>query len=178
MLGQVRPERAVHPRPSGQCERLHCGSVVRLGRGDDLPPFRLPAFHVVAPGELHGELVRVGPRDREFHAREPLRRDVDELAREALLRRIGEPFVVRERERLGLLAGRRNDVAAAEPEGRGHRATTHPVEETATADVLDPHAVTACDDGHRSPELEGEHTRPIAPDGCLRDPSTSSPARR
>jgi hypothetical protein len=150
---EVRSERAVQPGPAGQRERLHRGAVIRLRRGDHLPAIRVAALDVVAAGELDGHLVGVGAAGREARPGESLRRHVDQLPCETLLCRIRESLVVNVRQCFGLGAGGGDDVGAAMPERRGHRAAAHRIQISAAGAILDPHPVAANDDRHRATEL-------------------------
>ena len=98
VAGQVRLEGADAAGSTGERERLHRRAVIRLSRRDHLPALALPALDVIAAGELDGHLVGVGPAGREAHAGEPFGRHLDQLARESLLGRVRESFVVHERE--------------------------------------------------------------------------------
>src|SRR5581483_8221172 len=77
---EVRTERPPQPRPAGEGEGLHGGTVIGLGGGDHLPALGLAALDVVAAGELDRQLVRVGPAYGEANPREAGRGDRDELA--------------------------------------------------------------------------------------------------
>ena len=72
-----------------------------------------------------------------------------------------------EGERLGLRPRGGDDVAPAVAQRRGHRAAAHRVEVPAAGRVLDPDAVAADGDRHRSPELQGEDVRAVALDRRL-----------
>jgi len=175
VVGEVGAERSLQPRPAGQRQGLHRGTVVGLGGRDHLPPIRLATLHVVAAGQLDGHLDGVGPARHEADAREPLGCDLDELPRQALLGGVGEPLVVHEGQTLGLGPGGRDDVPATVPEGRRHGAAAHGVEIPAPGRVLHPDSLTTNDDRVAPIELQGQHAGPAAVDHRPEITSRSAP---
>ena len=157
MPRQVRAERSLQARPSRQRERLHRRAVVRLSGRDHLPAVRLAALDVVRARELERELVCLGAAGDEADAREAGRSDVDELARELLLRRVREALVVDVRELLGLLTRRLDDVPPTVTERGGHRAAAHRIEVAPAGGVLEPDPLAADDDRVAAVELGREH---------------------
>src|SRR5207253_5561821 len=104
-------------------------------------------------------LVRLRATGDEPRAREALWGNTYQLLGEALLRGVGEPFVVDVGELLGLLPRGFDDVFAAVAERRGHRATAHRVEVALARLVLDPHAVATLEDGITFVEFQREDMR-------------------
>ena len=180
VAGEVRAEGSVEPGSSREREGLHRRPVIRLRRRDNLPSVPVASFDVIAPRELDCHLDGVRSGNRELHATEPPRRHRDELVRQALLERVGEPLVVHVGQLLGLGPSGGDDVAPAVPQRRRHRPAAHRVQIPTTGSVLDPDALATGDDRHGAPQLEREHVRSIALDGRrLRHPSllhTRAPA--
>ena len=164
---EVGAERAVEARPSCQPERGDGGAVVGLGGRDEAPAAGLAALHVVAPRQAQCRLVRLGPAGDEVRPREPLGRDVDQLAGEPLLRRVREALVVDEREPGRLVACGLEEVGAPVAERRRHRAAAHRVEVPRPGGVLEPDAAAADGDGIPPVELRGEEPGVVAADGRL-----------
>ena len=169
MRREVRAEGPVQPGSPREREGFHGRAVIGLRRRDHLPSVVLASLDVIRARELDGHLDGVRAGDREPHPAEPLGGNRDQLVGQTLLERVGEPFVVHEREPLGLGAGSPDDVAPAVPERRRHRAAAHRVQVPTSSCVLDPDALATHDDRHRSPQLEWKHVRSVALDGRFHD---------
>ena len=101
----------------------------------------------------------------------------DQLARESLLGRVCESFVVHVGEGVRLGPGGGGDISAAVPQGRGHRASAHRVQIPTTRGILDPDALAANDERQGSTELEREHVRSLALDERLGHPASLTRTR-
>ena len=157
VAAQIRAEGAVQPRPSGQRQGGHGGTVVGLGRGDDLPPPPLSPGGVVGAGGPDHGFVGFRAPGYETHPRQAGRSQRGQLGGQCFLPGVGEPFVVQAGDAAGLLPGGFDQVAAAVAQAGGHGTAAHSVQVALARGILHPGALTGGDDPVRPGQLEMEH---------------------
>ena len=133
------------------------GTVIGLGRRDNLPALRLSPGDVIHACGPDGGLVGLGASRHEPHPGEPRGSNLHQLRGQCLLPWIGQPVVVQVSDPARLLPDQIDEVAAAVAEGGGHGATAHGIQVTLAGGVLHAGAIPSDDDPIRPRQLELEH---------------------